>query len=238
MRVLITAPLRQDVRIFREYQRALDELIIPEGVTVDRFFVVNNCDEVIPEIRGDFIVMNTGAAYVKTEDDHIWTGDNLVNMSALRNETIKAALDGGYDYWWSIDTDVIVQPETLCALLDAGKDVVSEVFWTQQPGCLWCNAWMYDAYDPDGRFDEWRQPGLYCVGMTGACTLAKTEVFRRGLNYSPIPNIRRAFWGEDRHFCVRAAVLGVELWLDTHFPATHLYTEQEYINYMRRLQNG
>ena len=52
--------------------------------------------------------------------------------------------------------------------------------------------------------------------MTGACTLVKTVVFRRGVSYEPIPNIQRAFWGEDRHFCVRAAVLGVEMWLDTH----------------------
>ena len=38
-RVLIAAPLRQDPKIFREYQKGLDSLIIPDGVSVDRFFV-------------------------------------------------------------------------------------------------------------------------------------------------------------------------------------------------------
>ena len=51
MKILIAAPLRQELHIFREYQRSLDELKIPEGVTVDRFFVVNDCPEVIPHIR-------------------------------------------------------------------------------------------------------------------------------------------------------------------------------------------
>ena len=47
-RVLIAAPLRQDPKIFEEYQKGLDALIIPDDVMVDRFFVVNDCDEVIP----------------------------------------------------------------------------------------------------------------------------------------------------------------------------------------------
>ena len=112
-KVLITAPLKQDRGIFREFQDALDRLIIPGGVTVDRFFVVNDCDKIIPDIRGDHIVINTGDSYGKTVNDHIWTPENLDKMPRLRNATIQRALDGGYDYWFSIDTDLIVQPETL-----------------------------------------------------------------------------------------------------------------------------
>lgn len=239
-RVLITAPLQQNVKIFREYQNALDRLIVPEGVTVDYHFVVNDCPDVIPEIRGTYEVINTGDAYVKTWNDHIWTMANLSKMSILRNATIKAALDGKYDYWWSIDTDIIVQPETLVTLLDADKDIISEVFWTKSKvGNWWCNGWMYDQADADGRLPEFRNPGLYQVGMTGALTLVKTDVFRKGVNYSPIPNIRKVLWGEDRWFCIRAACLGFEMWLDTHYPAEHLFTDNLYHEYMaRREKNG
>lgn len=240
MKVLITAPLKQSKGIFNAFQDALDELIIPDGVTVDRHYVVNDCPELIPEIRGSYEVINTGDIYSKTYNDHIWTKDNLAKMSILRNATIKAALDGGYDYWWSIDTDIIVQPETLKALIDADKDIVSEVFWTQSKiGTWWCNGWMYDQCDPDGHFPEWKNPGLYKVGMTGALTLVKTDVFKHGVDYSPIPNIRKVLWGEDRWFCIRAAVMGYEMWLDTHYPAEHLFTDTLYHKYMaRRLQNG
>ena len=50
-RVLITAPLRQDADIFDANQDALDRLEITEGGQVSSFYVVNDCDAVIPHIR-------------------------------------------------------------------------------------------------------------------------------------------------------------------------------------------
>ena len=133
IKVLITAPLRQDVPVFREYQRSLDELEIPEGVTVERFWVVNDCPEVIPEIRGDYEVVNTGDVYQKIANDHVWMPENLAKMHELRNRTIRRALMGGFDYWFSVDTDLVLHPATLRVLLEADKDVVSEIFWAMTP---------------------------------------------------------------------------------------------------------
>ena len=235
MRALLTAPLKQDTGIFLAFQEALDELIIPDGVTLDRYYVVNDCPEVIDLIQGDYDVCNTGDVYEKTHNDHIWTDENLGKMPLLRNMTIRKALDGGYDYWWSVDTDLILDPHTLEQLLAADKDIVSEVFWTQsKAGGWWCNGWMYDQCDAAGHLPEWSQPGLYQVGMTGANTLVKTDCFRAGLSYDPIPNIRKALWGEDRWFSIRAAVLGIEMWLDTHCPAEHLFTPKIYQDYIER----
>ena len=227
-RILITAPLRQDADIFREYQKGLDALQIPEGFTVDRFFVVNDCPEVIPEIRdAEYIVADNGKVYEKTHNDHLWTMDLMWKMGELRNMTIRKMLDGGYDYWFSVDTDIVLHPWTLYNLLEADKDIVSEIFWTMAPnGREWCNAWMVDQ--SAGMREEWRKPGLYRVGMTGACTLVKREVFEAGVDYSRIPNIETALRGEDRHFCVRAACAGFEMWIDSHAPATHLYTRELY----------
>ena len=233
MKVLIAAPLRQEIKIFREYQAGLDRLIIPEGVTVDRYFVVNDCPEVIPEIRGaDFDVLDTGDRFQKSDNDHLWTQENLEKMPALRNMTVRRALEGGYDYLFSVDTDIVLHPETLLRLLEADKDIISELFWTNG----WCNAWMYDQ--SSGMKAEWVRPGLYQVGMTGACTLMNTKVFMAGADFTPIPNIRKALWGEDRWFCIRAAVLGFEMWIDTHCPPWHLYSEKEYQNFKRRAEDA
>ena len=238
MKILITAPLKQEPYIFEAYQDSVDQLILPDGVTLDRYYVVNDCDEIIEDIRGDYDVVNTGDVYARTHNDHIWTEENLAKMPRLRNMTIQRALDGGYDYWLSTDTDLVLDPETLKVLLEADKDIVSEVFWTMsKAGGWWCNGWMYDQADPDGRLAEFCTPGLYKVGMTGALTLVKTDVFRAGVSYDPIPNIRKVLYGEDRWFCIRAACLGFEMWLDTHFPATHLFTESIY-NEWRAAKNG
>ena len=233
MRILITAPLRQDPDIFDEYQEALDGLKIPEGCTADRFFVVNNCKEVIPHIRdAEYIVMDHGNAYEKTRNDHIWSMDMMYQMSELRNATIRRMLEGGYDYWFSADTDILMEPDTLELLISADKDIVSEIFWKQAPnGKYWCNAWMHDQ--SAGMKSEWLQPGLYRCGMTGALTLVKRKVFEAGVDYTRIPNIHEALRGEDRHFCVRAACAGFELWVDTHAPARHLYTRQLYEEWMK-----
>ena len=231
-KILITAPLRQDADIFEEYQKGLDALEVPEGVSVSRFFVVNDCEEVIPLIRNaEYVTVNTGDEYEKTCNDHLWTMDLMWKMGDLRNRTIAEMLNGGYDYWLSIDTDIVVDPWTIYHLVQADKDIVSEIFWTQAPnGRYWCNAWMADQ--SAGMTEEWRKPGLYRVGMTGALTLVKRKVFEAGVNYSRIPNINTALRGEDRHFCVRAACAGFEMWVDTHCPAVHLYTRDEYQKYM------
>lgn len=228
-KILITAPLRQEIDIFQEYQKGLDALEVPEGYEVSRFFVVNDCREVIPHIENaEYIVANTGETYRKTGDDHLWTLELMRKMSDLRNRTITEMLTGGYDYWFSVDTDIVLDPKTLRTLIEADKDIVSEIFWTQH----WCNAWEHDQYSPPR--DEWRKPGLYKVGMTGACTLVKRKVFEAGVDYTQIPNIHQALRGEDRHFCVRAACAGFEMWVDTHCPATHLYTRQLYEEYMKK----
>ena len=231
-RILITAPLRQDVDIFREYQKGLDALQVPEGYEVSRFFVVNDCPEVIPEIRdAEYIVADNGKVYEKTHNDHLWTMDLMWKMGELRNMTIRKMLDGLYDYWFSVDTDIVLHPWTLYNLIEADKDIVSEIFWTMAPsGREWCNAWMVDQ--SAGMREEWKKPGLYRVGMTGACTLVKREVCEAGVDYSRIPNIETALRGEDRHFCVRAACAGFEMWIDSHAPATHLYTRELYEKFM------
>ena len=231
-RILITAPLRQDVDVFQAYQDGLDRLEIPEDCEVSRFFVVNGCDEVIPYIRNaEYVKAENGEAYAKTHNDHLWTPDLMWKMGDLRNRTITEMLLYGFDYWLSADTDLILEPKTIVNLLAADKDIVSEIFWTQAPnGRYWCNAWMVDQ--SAGMTEDWRKPGLYRVGMTGALMMVKRKVFEAGVDYTRIPCINTALRGEDRHFCVRAACAGFELWVDTHSPARHLYTRRLYEDYM------
>jgi len=233
-RILLCAPLKRDPKIFNEYQDALDELIIPDGFSMDRFFVVNDCPEVIPHIRNASYVTYDSLPNEEQIQDHIWSGDTIWRMCNMRNITIQYMLRGGYDYWFSVDTDEILNPHTLEYLLAANKDIVSEVLWTESPpGHQWCNAWMYDDGDVNGMWPVWIKPGLYQVGGTGGLILAKRRVFEAGVGYARIPNIRKALRGEDRFFCVRAACAGFDIWMDTNVPAIHLFGEKEFESYMK-----
>ena len=43
----------------------------------------------------------------------------------------------------------------------------------------------------------------------------------KGVDFSYIPNL--TIRGEDRFFCIRASVLGIGLFVDTSYPAYHIY---------------
>ncbi|RBN36101.1 glycosyl transferase, partial [Priestia megaterium] len=57
------------------------------------------------------------------------------------------------------------------------------------------------------------------------CTLISQKALQKGINFSKISNL--TFWGEDRHFCIRAAALGLSLYVDTHYPAYHIYRDTD-----------
>lgn len=240
MRILIGAPLRQKPHIFAEHLKSLDELVLPPGVEVDRYYIANKCDAATLallkdgeyEIRDDLAPEDYAA---EGNRDHTWTRDDMVKMGELRSIMTDKAYFDGYDYLLSVDTDLVLQRETLATLLAADKRIVSEVFWTTADnGFTWCNSWAADWYTIRKRdFEAWKTPGLYRVGMTGALVLIHRAVFEAGVSYRKIPNIETAIYGEDRHFCIRAACAGIPLYMDTHYPAVHLYREREYEDYMR-----
>jgi hypothetical protein len=62
--------------------------------------------------------------------------------------------------------------------------------------------------------------------------LISRKALSAGVNYSPIQNIR-CIEGEDRFFCIRAICNGFKLYIDTHYPALHLYRQADYEAYKR-----
>jgi hypothetical protein len=68
--------------------------------------------------------------------------------------------------------------------------------------------------------------------MAGACTLIKRSVLEKNVNWNPIRNLSMSVW-EDRAFCIRAAVNNVDIWIDTHYPAIHLYRQSEYDKFIK-----
>jgi len=60
--------------------------------------------------------------------------------------------------------------------------------------------------------------------------LIHRDVIASGVNYSPLYNVSFSNW-EDRAFCIRAAAYGYKIYMDTHYPATHLYREEDVKHY-------
>jgi len=157
--------------------------------------------------------------------EHQWPDQVLQHMTSMRNNFLQNI--GDNDYIFNLDSDVILQPQTLKQLALSDRDIICEVFWARWDRTddrLMPNVWPYGGYD--GVSEDYmamlQRKGSHIVGGLGACNLVSKCVIEKGCSFDPVSNLPLTMRGEDRHFCVRAQVLGFLLWADTNFPAKHL----------------
>lgn len=252
-KILIGAPVRQEPTILREFLRSLSELD-KTGLQVEFAFVDDNVDEDSREHLRRFAEAEPttlmpgeelASDYAKDEFGHVWSDELIWKVARYKDRILDHARAHGHDAVFLIDSDLVLHPATLRHLVGCGVDVVSEVFWTRWYPYLpdRPQVWLRDQYtmheqrrdeqlsqdEIDRRkqefFKKLLQPGLYEVGGLGACTLISRRALLAGVGFQPISNL--SFVGEDRHFCVRAVVLGLKLHADTHYPPLHVYRLSE-----------
>lgn len=186
---------------------------------------------------------NNNNEYICNDYSHDWKKASINRIIKYKNYMIEKAIADKCDYIFFIDSDIVLNPKTLHHLIEQNVDIVSNVFWTKwTPTTELCpQVWMQDEsnfyirnWDKPYTENEIKQisndfinmlkvPGLYKVGGLGACTLISRKALIKGVSFSLIDNV--SFWGEDRHFCIRAEVLGLDLYVDTVYPAYHIYRE-------------
>lgn len=250
VKVLIASPVRKEPAILRESFAGLaglevgniklsylliDDNTDPESSALLRAFADNMGAVVWPGEQGD--------EYCCDETTHHWTDATVQKVARFKDRIIAYATGFNFLFFW--DSDLVLHPKTLTHLVSLGKDVVSEVFWTRwglnQPPMP--NVWQcgtYNMHKPrlwggDHKTEIEQESveflkmlktlGTYHVGGLGACTLLSRKALEAGVSFAPLANVD--YTGEDRHFCVRAAVLGLELWADTFYPPYHIYRESE-----------
>lgn len=263
--ILVGVPIRQKPLILKRFLESLDSLQ-KTTYTLDYYFIDDNDNPessavlkaFSPKNKGHIVLHNTGqsdtGSYICNEITHDWTNNVIWKVASLKNSIIQYARIKGYDFLFFIDSDIVLHPKTLEQLLLAKKDIISNIFWTKwYPGAPELpQVWLLDQYTlfnhdiqevvpeqeqiqrTNAFLSMLRVPGVYPVGGLGACTLISKKAIQSPISFSRIPNL--SFWGEDRHFCVRAQALGFDLFVDTHLPAYHIYREsylasvQEYID--------
>lgn len=230
MKILVGCPVRQDEETFALYINALRKMKTGEH-QVHFFFILHNS----PQLKSyllphEYVEYSTNDEYKKDDATHHWTETNLKHVTKMKNIFLDMVKQQNFDYFFLVDSDLILHEETLLHLVRQQKQIISEVFWTkwlpeqeEQP-----NAWIYDFYgfDRPERLMAWKRKSVFEVGMTGACILIHKDVIHAGVNYTPIHNISFSNW-EDRAFCIRASVAGFKIYMDTNFPAVHLYRKED-----------
>jgi len=256
-RILIGSPIRQTPVILKLFLDSL-RWLEGESYVIDYVFVDDNTDPLSSDMLRQFAA-STGRTSLLTHmaavgswktapgGGHLWLEDTVWKVAAMKDRILAMGQEGGYTHVFLADSDLLFHPHTLTQLLQAGQDVVSTIYWTRwQVGTTpMPQVWLHGEYETyplirqqetsehDRRlasqrfFAELRVPGLYEVGGLGACTLISRQAIERGVSFREIPNL--SYWGEDRHFCVRAAALGIGLFVDTTYPAYHIYREEDLV---------
>lgn len=187
----------------------------------------------------------TVPAYLCDEGTHHWNAGLIGRVARYKDRFIQLAKDEGFAFLFLVDSDLVLHPKTLVHLASLGKDIVAEVFWTRWLPNLppLPQAWVAGDYRlwfaPRGEdltpeeivrrtadfLSMLRRPGTYRVGGLGACTLISRRALERGVSFKELYNVD--LLGEDRHFCIRAVALGLDLFADTHCPPYHIYRESD-----------
>ncbi len=252
-RVLVGSPIYQKPEILDAFLQSLKNLR-RHTISIDYMFVDDNIDKNSSQILAEFereestVIIVDGkeqGVYLCNDDSHHWDDSLMLKVANYKNSIINYAIENNYDYLFFVDSDLVLHPNLIEHLKTANKDIISEIFWSQwhnhrpfEP-----NVWLFDEYDLVPKrlgeklnekemeirqikfLNQLRIPGLYEVGGLGACTLISSVALVKGVNFEPIKNL--TIHGEDRFFCIRAAVLGVDLFVDTYYPAYHIYREQD-----------
>lgn len=230
--VTIASPIRNRSALLPQFLESLRQLNYPKDKLNYHFIVNDSIDEdrMIEIIKSwgkknkltvAVEIMNFG-----TDDkEHDWDDRKLDAMRVMRNKFL-ADLDNS-DYLFEVDCGILFpDPDILLHLIGYGRDVISPVFWARwgdRQTRLLPNVWIRDGYELSELFlGGLKKPGIYRVGGLGAVTLISDKVWQRGVNYNRVTNLPRDMRGEDRDFCVRCNVHGIELWADSFYPITHL----------------
>lgn len=253
LHILIGSPICQQPCILKEFLTSLEGLY-KTNLVIDYFFIDDNkeieskslLDAFAKKHEGVLLMSSTSlSTYQKDNLTHTWTLDLLARVTQFKNKMIEYAVEKNYDYLFLIDSDLVLHPRTLHQLISDEKDIVSAIFWTKwnpndQP---LPQVWVQDFYEfHDKRqlnvtdetaiqqavsafVNQLQTPGVYKVGGLGACTLISQKALLKGVNFNFLYNI--SFNGEDRHFCIRAVALGLELFVDTYYPAYHIYRQED-----------
>lgn len=255
-KILVASPIKKSAKILELFFTGL-EILNKKEFEVEYCFIDDNDDKVSSKLTKEFIARNGGVVlevkYSKGNSEgenkeHFWTSDKIERVAYFKNEIIKYFLKGDWDYIFFIDSDLILQQDTLVNLIGDEKDIVSNIFWTKwvENGREMPQVWLKDFYtlydahmlramtelqkvvEEEAFLKRLKMPGIYKVGGLGACTLIKRKVLESGVHFGSIYNI--SFWGEDRSFCIRAAALGFDLYVDTRSPAFHVFREEQVEN--------
>lgn len=149
------------------------------------------------------------------------------NIDQVRN-LIADWIVRGYDYLFSVDSDIAFPPDTLKRLLAHDRDMVTGLYIQRKPGQHILEVYEHNAQGGVSNipYEKIKGRGLVEIASCGfGCVLVKGEVMRA----IPYPHFKyhsaidhRNTISEDVDFCKKALDRGFKIWADTDIQCRHI----------------
>ena len=231
-KILITAPICQNIKIFKEYLWSINRLEIPEGYEVHKYFYLYDSDNLKKLLKSN--------EFVSFKNDFNLPKDNII--PAIRTKILEYARKNKFDYIFNVDDNIILHQKTLVDLVERKKDIISKIYWipTNEKEPWNCTPNCFDGFIRDKKIIKdnlihYKFIGTYEIGATYGIMLISSKIFNEPLlNYYPI-NILSPSILEEYSFCVKCKCFfpDLKIYIDTVHPAKYLKTEEDYDNWIK-----
>lgn len=239
-KILVGSPVRQKPAILREFLASLERMDTSQ-LQIDYFFIDDNELQESSGLLWEFSQKNENCQvlttnvdfdfpYICDEETHNWTPPLVDRVIEFEDILLDFARENEYDCCFLVDSDLVLDPRTLNHLIKADKEIITTIYWTQSHphNRNLPNVWLKDDFvlsdsslSEEEFFTQLQTPGTYEIGGISGCFLISRSAMDKGVRFAFLPNL--SFYGRDRHFAVRANALDIPLYVDTQYPALHLY---------------
>lgn len=145
-----------------------------------------------------------------------------------RKVLAESALEGGMDYLFMVDDDMLAPPDLFYRLVKHDKDIIAPLAFTRNPNHKPVAYQVYEGFDPVTRqtfyskrfIEEYPRDTLFeCDAVGFGAVLIKTDVIRK-VGSSAFMGMQEC--GEDITFCYNAKKAGFRVWMDSSVKLGHL----------------
>lgn len=229
MRILVGCPLvggpaADRSWILPHWYQHLTDSVLPENVELDFIMTVHPDDE---ESLGTLEGLGLSAAVrlsslVGEDGDHRWSKSRYHQMVALRNELLVEVRQESPDYFFSLDSDVLLHPQAISSILGAFEE--HETAWAVGAKCYVSNhgvahpnmgKWLHKN-SIGGRYVRQNLRRLTKVDILICCYMMNPNAYRIDYVYHP--------QGEDLGWSIEVANAGGNLFWDGRYANKHVMT--------------
>jgi cellulose synthase/poly-beta-1,6-N-acetylglucosamine synthase-like glycosyltransferase len=226
--VAIGCPIQNREEIVKEYLEGISNLDYPKNKLIPCFFVNNTSDKTgelilnwMAENKKDYkliVYERDDKVYKRRTDRQDRENRDYTLFTIVRNRFLKLVKTVEWDYLFSVDSDIIIQPDTLKKLLAHKKEIVSALVYNGfHFGQDWYNYRVKKERNGRRGYYVYRYipQNIFEVDVTGACYLIRRGVIDRGIKYK----VHK--FGEDVGFCEEAKSKGIKIYCDPTIKPEH-----------------